>query len=166
MSNSWGNFLKFVRTTRTNKKHVIFVGIMSAFFRFATLFLPFKWFSPLLGPHKGKTEFCTIATPQQESRAWKTGNFIEKICEKMPWEAKCLVRAYILRYYLDRYKIPYVLHVGLAKGDKDSDKPLLAHAWVTVGRYTVSGGDGPAPPKDFTVIGTFVPKSIADKIII
>lgn len=165
LSNSWDNFLKFVRTTPTNKKHVIVVSILSAFFRFASLFLPFKWFSSLLGSHKGKTELCVTATPRQELRAWKTGNFIEKICERMPWEAKCLVRAYILRLYLDHDHIPYIVHIGLAKSEKDPKNPLLAHAWVTVGRYTVSGGDGPAIPKGFTVIGTFISKSLADTII-
>jgi len=166
ISSSLNNLLKFFRTSKTNKKHVIYVTLLSAFYRFATLHLPFKWISPHLGVHKGKTELSLLTTPRQELRAWKTGNFVEKVCDKMPWEAKCLIKAYVLRIYLDRYKIPYVLHLGLAKGDENSDKPLLAHTWVTVGRYTVAGGDGHQPPANFTVIGTYISANLKDSIVI
>jgi len=164
IANTFSNLKKFFGTTATNKKHAVFVAFMSGFIRFGTIYLPFKWMSPYLGEHRKKTELDLLASPGQELRAWKTGNFIERVCEKMPWEAKCLVRAYILRYYLDRYKIPYVIHFGMAKGDENSDKPLLAHAWVKVGRYTVAGGDGHLPPADFVVIATYIPKSLEQQI--
>ena len=152
---------KYGRSSRTNKKHIIFVVLASAVFRFAQIFLPFRWSSQWLGVHKGKIEVCALVTPEQAYRAHKTGRFIENVCNQTPWQAKCLIQAFILRLYLDQYQIPYVLHLGLAKGEKDSIKPMLGHAWITVSRYTVVGGEG---HRAFTVIGTYVSRSIADAI--
>ena len=114
-----------------------------------------------MGVHKGKIELCTLAMPNQVYRARKTGRFIDNVCDRTPWQAKCLVRAVILRFYLERYQIPYVLHLGVARGGEDVDEPFLIHAWITVGRHAVVGGEG---HRAYTVIGTYVSPSMADAI--
>lgn len=156
-TNSFDVLKKYKRSSNTNKKHILFVVIASAWFRFAQVCLPFRWVSHHLGAHKGKTQFCTVVTRIQLQRAIKTGRFIENVCNRTPWKAECMVKAQILKMYLDRYDIPHVLHIGLAKDRSDSKEELLGHAWVNVGPYAVSGGSG---HEKFTVVSSYVPVSL------
>lgn len=154
---------KFIRSSRLNKKHILFVVALSAVIRFGQVFLPSRWLFRWMGIHKGQVELCTLATDAQIYRARKTGQFIENICDRTPWEAKCLVKAIILRYYLDREDIPYVLYVGMAKGEAQSDTTFLAHAWMTVGRSAVVGWEG---HKRFVILSSYVSRSIANSVIL
>lgn len=148
---------KFFRASGVNKRHIVFVVLASAWFRFAQVCLPFRWVSHQLGTQQGKVQFCTIVTATQLHRAIKTGHFIENVCNRTPWKAECMIKAQILRRYLDRYQIPYVLHLGLAKKKESPEGKLLAHAWVNVGPYAVVGGEG---HQQFAIISSYVSRSL------
>ncbi len=56
-----------------------------------------------------------------------------------PWDSSCLTQALIAKFWCQRYQIPYLFFIGLAK---ESNQPLRreAHAWITAGPIAVAGG--------------------------
>lgn len=131
--------------------------VLSAAARFAQCCLPYRWTARYLGQHHHKTELCSIANAQQMQTAYRVSRFIDHVCERTLWQSQCLVRAMILRVYLERYQIPYVINVGLAKNSHNPEQPLLAHAWVSVGHIVVSGSEG---YQDFTIISTYLSRKM------
>ena len=103
-----------------------------------------------------------MATPQQVAIAYRAGRLIQNICDKLPWEATCLVQSMVFVVYARYYRLPYVLCLGMAKKDDKSTSPIsepekkiqivgvdqgessasdwLAHAWTLVGPVAVTGG--------------------------
>ena len=63
---------------------------------------------------------------------------VDRICNKTPWESKCLVRALTAQKILKKKRIASTLYLGCAhEGGK-----AVAHAWLRVGKMYVTGGNG------------------------
>jgi hypothetical protein len=130
----------------------------SGFLRIAILTLPFRILSPRYGVFCRNDQLSTIATDEQLQLAWRMGRIAEMIERYTPWESKCLVQALMVRTLLGYYSIDYVMHLG-ATLTNDEKEPMKAHAWIKVGRWVISGGDG---HQAFGIVGTFVSPLVAN----
>jgi len=98
--------------------------------------------------------------------AWRIGRISELVSKYTPWESKCLVQVLMVRALLAYYHIPYVMHLGVTKAmaqesGEEGDSIMKAHAWLSVGAWVVSGGDG---HRAFTIVATFVQPSLLDNV--
>ena len=82
-------------------------------------------------------------SPWEESfetyrRAAWISRIVNKVCDKTPWESKCLVRALTARSLLHKRRIASTLYLGCGM----EDGKMVAHAWLRCGEIYVTGGDG------------------------
>lgn len=61
-----------------------------------------------------------------------------KVCDKTPWESKCLVRALAAQRLLCRRGLSSTLYLGCGM----EEGKMVAHAWLRFGEMYVTGGDG------------------------
>ena len=139
---SFFQIIKQILNTRVvqifNYLLVVMLSIVSAL---TISCLPYRWFERWLGEYRPKASICALATLEQSAYANQLGRFIHRVCEKMPWEAKCLVQAMVFSVYARFHQIPYVIYTGMSKLDEPRDGMMwTAHAWVKVDRYVVLGG--------------------------
>ena len=73
---------------------------------------------------------------------------IQSLSRFLPFKVVCLDQALAARWYLGLQGVSSVVFFGV---NKDNDK-LVAHAWLKVGDYIVTGEDG---HKEFKVIASF-----------
>lgn len=129
--------------------------MLSAPIRAGLLLLPFRKMVPLLGQHQSNIQLTSVVSEAQRQRAWRIGRITELAAGYTPWESKCLVQACAASILLRYYRIPYVMHLGVTRGGENADagNALKAHAWLSVGPWIVTGGDG---HRAFTIVSTFV----------
>ena len=85
-------------------------------------------------------EESALEAPEEAYQyAGKVGYAVEMVCERTPWESKCLVKALCAQYFLDKRKISSTLYLGCGVGETGE---MLAHAWLRCGSMYVTGGDG------------------------
>lgn len=141
----------FVRLPGRQKIWFVCCYFFSGIARAYILFLPFRWLAPRLGTHYQNIQLATVVSEEQEKLAWRIGRITEMACKYTPWESKCLVQAVLAKHILAYYKIPCVMYLGVIKSKDDND--LKAHAWLSTGRWVITGRDGHQP---FTIVSTFV----------
>lgn len=128
----------------------------SGIVRAVVLWCPFRYLSQALGHHHANYTLSSVVSEADRQLAWRIGRIIELTARYTPWECKCLVQAAMARTLLGFYGIPYVMHLG-ARMTEDPAAPMKAHAWVKVGPWIVTGGEGHAA---FGVVSTFVTPSV------
>lgn len=133
-----------------------FFFISSAFVQLLIKVLPFSVTSRYIGHHYGSANMCVLASPSQERRALAIGRICERATHPLPWKSKCLVQAILVKTILSVMKIPYAIYLGVLL-TPDSVKRMRAHAWTTVGRYTVTGRKG---KNQYSIVSTFIDKNI------
>ena len=109
--------------------------VLSGYYRYLTLHRPFARISPKIG-----TLGCE--TPETEVRDEAVGQVsqaVSIICNRTPWESKCLVRALTAKKMLNRRKLPCTMYMGVTLQENGE---MVAHAWLRCGRKYVSGGNG------------------------
>jgi len=146
----------FFRLPAREKLWFVFAWFLSGVIRLFLLILPFRWIAPRLGLHLNNTQLCAVTPEKQRKLAWRIGKITELACKYTPWQSKCLVQAMVARTLLGYYKIPYVMHLGVAKTDNAEDL-LKAHAWLSVGPWIITGRDG---HKQFTIVSTFISPAV------
>lgn len=108
--------------------------ILSGLYRFAIIFLPFKYVKRQLG--EAKTE----STYEVDNAIYREAKQIRSIvllaCKYTPWESKCLVRAMLVQHFLKRKKTPTTIYLGV---NKDELNEMKAHAWIRCGEMIVTG---------------------------
>lgn len=137
--------------------------------RLAIITLSFRRLAPRLG-HRAAAAHEPQVAGADEARAAAIGRTVSLAARYTPWESNCFPQAVAARLLLGLYRIPYALLFGLApaapagntslgaggaegfSGAPDRDRPMQAHAWVTAGRITVTGG---ARSARFVVVGCF-----------
>lgn len=79
-----------------------------------------------------------------DNRRWATtgeteliGWAIASAAARVPWRSDCLLQAMAASMWLDRVGRSYKLNIGVRKNDAGE---LEAHAWLTSGNLTVTGG--------------------------
>lgn len=108
---------------------------LSGYFRWKILHRPFAELSPKIGTFGGETSF----EAQDEQLIRDVQFAVVGICNRTPWESKCLVQALTAKKLLNRYKLPCTLYMGVAK---DREGSMIAHAWLRCGMIFVTGGRG------------------------
>lgn len=83
----------------------------------------------------------TLISKEQIQQVLTIRRAIALAARYTPWNSSCLTQALIAKFWCQRYHIPYLLFIGLAK---ESHQPLKhkAHAWITAGPIAVTGGHG------------------------
>ena len=80
-------------------------------------------------------------------QAARISRIVNKVCDKTPWESKCLVRALTARRLLEKRGISSTLYLGCGMEAGE----MVAHAWLRCGELYVTGGDG----KKYTTVAKF-----------
>lgn len=132
---------------------------LSGLINFGLAVFPFRYVARYLGQEISGREFSPLASAAQERQAWRIGRLCALAARYTPWEAKCLVQAIMARAWLGYYGIPYVVQIGVMKSPAGEGETFKAHAWVRVGRYAVSGGEG---HRAFTVLSSYADPRLMD----
>ncbi len=124
--------------------------------RLAVLVLRFQRLGDFMGVDQGVEPWVPLASPSQRERALLIARTIAMAARNTPWVSNCFPQALVARLMLRFYGIPHAVYLGLARTPDGTG--LTAHAWVACDRIAVSGGAG---FHAFTVVGMFVPRSLA-----
>lgn len=81
------------------------------------------------------------------------GRVIRLAAAYTPWHSNCFPQAVVARVLLALHGVPYMLCLGIKLGST-ADTKIDAHAWVTAGRVSVTGGSSFG---EFTVMNCFHP---------
>lgn len=127
-------FRKFFKLSFSDKLLVVRIFFLSAFIRMKILLIPFKKISKHLGVIKEESNY--IPTDKEMEYIKRISFFIMFVCNKTPWESKCLVQAIIAQKFLCSKKIESTLYLGVGK---DSKNNMIAHAWVKCNDFIVTG---------------------------
>lgn len=129
---------KLYRFIKFNKKKRLYIKIilLSGFYRLLILTVPMKYLKRIMGIRNLES------APQETAEAYRYAGLVARavdhVCDMTPWESKCLVKALTIRHFLKKKKISSTLYLGVGK----SNANMIAHAWLRVGEYYVSGGNG------------------------
>ena len=122
--------------TNRSKRLTIRVLILAAWYRMRILRVPMKKLEPTFGERdKESPEQDTF---ENTKPAYWIGRRVERVCDKTPWESKCLVKALIAQHILYKEGIHTTLYLGV----ENSTGKMTAHAWLRCGTVYVTGGDG------------------------
>ncbi|MCB2063022.1 MAG: lasso peptide biosynthesis B2 protein [Novosphingobium sp.] len=77
-------------------------------------------------------------SPAQEQLVERVAYAVNVMALRVPWRADCLVRAVAARRWLAAGGVASCVGIGARH---DEDGAFMAHAWLTVGRRIVTGGD-------------------------
>ena len=135
----------FIFTNRT-RMLTIRIIILSAWFRMLIKFVPMPKLQTIFG-EMGRESADTESSEAQHV-ARMIGRRVERVCNKTPWNSKCLVQALVAQRILCGKGIHTTLYLGLRKENNE----LHAHAWLRSGSCYITGGIG---DKDHTVVSCF-----------
>lgn len=154
----WSTFLTF---PFTDKLLVPIVFILLGVARLSTLIISFRYYARFLGSYQKIDAFTPVLTTEQTQRARRIGHIVRATANITPWESLCLVQAMVASLLLRWWRVPYILHFGLAKNTDPTDShPMKAHAWVTAGPVAVTGGRSLF---SFAIVGTYIsPSNLKD----
>jgi hypothetical protein len=146
-----GDLNKLIGTPWTDIRLLSLSFVLLGLARAAVLLIPFRWIlrvlgmTPVDGPTSGtdvssSTETSRIAgsdSPLAMNRAQvaRIGWAIGAAASRTPWQSNCLVQALAGSVLLRGHKIPFTLHLGVAK---DVVCGIKAHAWLSCGGVTAT----------------------------
>lgn len=146
----------FLKIPLKQKCWLIILWPLSGIFRFAMLFIPFRYFSKYYGNYYQNYQLSTLLSPTDIRKVADIRASVHLIAKSTPWQSKCLVQALMARTLLGFYKISYVLHIGVLL-TKNEQEPIKAHAWLKVGPYIITGRER---HKSFTILASYISKRI------
>ena len=135
MCNMFRKVYRFLRYNRS-KKMVLVSLVLSAYYRSSMILLPKTVLLKQMG-YRGEESSHQLPIEHLRQVA-RVSWVVNKICDKTPWQSKCLVRALTAQHILSWKKISSTLYLGVGK----EDEKMIAHAWIRCGEYYVTGGDG------------------------
>ncbi|XBB70356.1 lasso peptide biosynthesis B2 protein [Nocardioides sp. WV_118_6] len=123
--------------------------------RLLTVVLPFGAVRRLLGEPAAPdaaapsaAPVCPDATARDLGRARSVARVVRYAATRTPWTSDCYPQALTARLLLRAARVPHTVVFGLRRGTAGD---LRAHAWVTVGDATVTGGS----TREWTPVGHF-----------
>ena len=108
--------------------------LLSGYYRFAMIYLPFKYLKKQMGIPKTESIYDVDHLIYKEAKNIRS--IVMLICKYTPWESKCLVRALLVQHFLKRKKIASTIYLGVNEDDMNHMK---AHAWIRCGEMIVTG---------------------------
>lgn len=136
-------FIFFKLPIRT-KYWTLIIFTLLIYYRCLLYILPFKAVSAKIGKTSGFEEPISNAS---KKTVWYFFRVIKAIRQRTSDRFKCLEWTLTAAYILRLKKIPYILSLGLMKGNK----VLKAHSWIKAGGFFVTGH----LPGEFTQVGSF-----------
>lgn len=129
----------FYRMPRQEKNMFFISFCLCAIAKIAIQCISYKRLSAYFGNSCQMLVASTLLLPQQLQHALTTRRVIALTARYTPWKSNCLTEVLVAKFWCQRYQIPYLLFIGLAK---ESKRPLGvdAHAWITAGPIAVTGG--------------------------
>ena len=118
------------------KKETLLAYYYSAKFRMQLLLRPAGRLKKAWG-REGR-ESAQTESVERYRQAGRISRIVNKVCDKTPWESKCLVRALAAQRLLHLRGLPSTLYLGCGM----EDGKMVAHAWLRCGEIYVTGGDG------------------------
>ena len=118
------------------KKETLLAYYYSAKFRMEIWLLPAGRMKKTWG--REDRESAETESVESYRQATRISRIVNKVCDKTPWESKCLVRALTAQRLLYRRGLPSTLYLGCGM----EDGKMVAHAWLRCGEFYVTGGDG------------------------
>ncbi len=109
--------------------------VLSAYYRFQILHVPFSKLAKKIGTHG----YVTSDSDDYRDIVLAVRKNVESVCRHTPWESKCLVRALTAKKMLNKRGYPCTLYLGVSPG---KDGMMDAHAWLRSGNMYVTGGNG------------------------
>lgn len=143
-------YITFWHMSRTSKKMFVMNFFLGGVANIGIQFLSYKRLSGYFGQSCKMLTASTLISQEQMQQALVIKRSISLMSRYTPWHSNCLCQALVAKFWCARYKLPYLLFIGLAK---NGHLPIQeAHAWITTGPITISGGDG---LETHHVIGTY-----------
>jgi len=104
----------------------------------AVALLPFRLISPVLGRKVGADHVSDAIDPACLRRAQWVRNAVNRAARLMPLRSDCLPQAFAASLMCRLLGLPSSAHIGVKP--QVGEDGTLAHAWVLVGDFWVSGG--------------------------
>lgn len=102
------------------------------------------------GRNRSQAPVTLLPSDRKVLRARSIGRTVERAAARTPWNSNCYVQALAASCLLRRLGVPYSLFLGVAVGAETQQ--FEAHAWVSSGPATVSGG---AATDRFSIIACY-----------
>lgn len=118
--------------------------------RSAILLFSFKRLVCILGLKSHVFPRTPLLEKSQREIALDLGRTILLAASYAPWRANCFPQALCAIFLLRIYRIPHSVFLGLLR--EHPHGKIKAHAWVSAGDITVSGGGNAQP---YTIVGCF-----------
>lgn len=118
--------------------------------RGAILLLSFERLVRILGLKSHVCPLTPLLAEGQREIALDLGRTILLASSYAPWRANCFPQALCAICLLRIYRIPHAVFLGLLR--EFPHGKIKAHAWVSAGEITVSGGGNAQP---YTIVGCF-----------
>lgn len=147
---------KFIDLPFLEKIWFVMIFFSCGLARLLLILVPFSALSRHLGKLSSSTRQIPKVPNDKIELARRIGACTERVARITPWESKCLVQAFVAKAWLQYYKIPYQIVLGV-KNNSDTQNMLKAHAWVCVNKEVIVGKKG---HQLFTTIATFSYESI------
>jgi hypothetical protein len=129
----------FLRLPARRKRALCEAAVSLAAAQFLVAFVPYPRWAPLLGPivHESVPDAAVRERAAASEVAWA----VETAARHLPWNAVCLPRAMAAKWMLARRKVPSTLHLGVRPLDGRTVNAAALHAWLSVGREVLIGGE-------------------------
>lgn len=134
-NNIFAKGFRFVKYSK-HKKLIAIAIVYSAYYRFCIRFLK---------PERLHKRWGTEGSESVEKESVETYRYckkvayaVDRVCTRTVWESKCLVRALTAQKMLKNHGIHSTLYLGCGT----EDGKMIAHAWLRVGEFYVTGGNG------------------------
>ena len=118
------------------KRETLLAYYYAAKFRLQLLILPPAKMKRAWG--RENQESARTQSTEVYRQAARISRIVNKVCDKTPWESKCLVRALAAQRLLYLRGVPTTLYMGCGR----EEGRMVAHAWLRCGEIYVTGGDG------------------------
>ena len=160
----WRKSRSFLKLPFSSKVLVLLVWVLLGLARAIILLMPLRYFSAWLGQSAKTVTYTPILTPEQVYRAKRLGLVVRATANFTPWASVCFPQALVACLLLRLSATPYIMHFGLAKNiDPNEDEPMKAHAWVTAGSVSVTGGRNNL--FKFTVVGSYTSPLLTNLLV-
>jgi len=134
----------------------LMIGLSAA----AIAVVPFRTLASLFGESTDRRAFAPTLNPEKQRRADWIGRTIGIAARYAPYRSDCYPQALTAAIMCRFFRLPYAMYFGVAAvpAAGEAASGFTAHAWVTTGTSTLTGGANSFAR--FRVVSCFVPKYV------
>jgi len=128
----------FARMPLAEKLLLPLCWLLMALSSIAVALLPFRLIAPVLGRQAKESHVTEVLDPALARRARWVRHAVNRSARLMPLRSDCLPQAFAASLMCRLLGLPSTAHIGVRP--QAGEDGTIAHAWVLVGDYWVSGG--------------------------